>query len=82
MRFGPNSCKLSGTVLLMDSGFNSEANGRTLQGAADAFILGERLRAGSKGEAVEAARRAGRYKTLPSGLRVKEVTTNEGSVAS
>lgn len=76
-----NAWKLGRVMLVMDAGFNSEANRRILQGAGDAFIIGERLRAGSKGEVVEAARRAGRYKTLKSGLRVKEVRINEGSVA-
>jgi len=77
-----NEWKLGRVMLVMDAGFNSEANRRILQGAGDAFIIGERLRAGSKGEVVEAAQRAGRYKTLPSGLRVKEVTTAQGSVAA
>jgi len=76
-----NAWKLGRVMLVLDAGFNSDANRRILQGAGDAFIIGERLRAGSKGEVVEAARRAGRYKTLASGLRVKEVSINEGSVA-
>lgn len=77
-----NEWKLGRVMLVMDAGFNSEANRRILQGAGDTFIIGERLRAGSKGEVVEAAQRAGRYKTLPNGLRVKEVTTRQGSVAA
>ncbi len=77
-----NEWKLGRVMLVMDAGFNSEANRRILQGAGDAFIVGERLRAGSKGAVVEAAQRAGRYKTLASGLRVKEVTTQAGSVAA
>jgi hypothetical protein len=80
-----NEWKLGRVMLVMDAGFNSEANRRVLQGAGDAAdlrsdIIGERLRAGSKGEVVEAAQRAGRYKTLECGLRVKEVTTQAGSV--
>jgi hypothetical protein len=77
-----NEWKLGRVMLVLDAGFNSETNRRILQGAGDAFIIGERLRAGSKGDVVEAARRAGRYKTLESGLRVKEVITNQGSVAA
>jgi len=77
-----NEWKLGRVMLVMDAGFNSEPNRRILQGAGDAFIIGERLRAGSKGDVVEAARRAGRYKTLDCGLRVKEVTTQAGSVAA
>ena len=77
-----NEWKLGRVMLVMDAGFNSESNRRILQGAGDAFIIGERLRSGSKGVVVEAAQRAGRYKTLESGLRVKEVTTQAGSVAA
>jgi transposase len=77
-----NEWKLGRVMLVMDAGFNSETNRRILQGAGDAFIIGERLRAGSKGDVVEAAQRAGRYKTLECGLRVKEVTTQAGSVAA
>ena len=77
-----NEWKLGRVMLVMDAGFNSEANRRILQGAGDAFIIGERLRAGSKGDVVEAAQRAGRYKTLASGLRVKEVTLQRDSVAA
>jgi transposase len=77
-----NEWKLGRVMLVMDAGFNSEANRRILQGAGDAFIIGERLRAGSKGDVVEAARRAGRYKTLASGLRVKEISTEKGSVSA
>ncbi len=82
-----NTWKLSRTVLVMDSGFNSEANRRVLQGAGDASdpwsaIIGERMRLGSKGEVHEALKRPGRYSTLESGLRYKEVTLNPGSVAA
>ena len=77
-----NSWKLSRTVLVMDTGFNSEANRRTLQGAGDAFIIGERLRLGPKGELHEALKRPGRYRTLASGLRFKEVVVGKGSVAA
>jgi len=77
-----NIWKLSRTVLVMDTGFNSEANRRTLQGAGDAFIIGERLRLGPKGELHEALKRPGRYRTLASGLRFKEVVVGKGSVAA
>jgi hypothetical protein len=77
-----NTWKLSRTVLVLDSGFNSEANRRVLQGAGDAFIIGERLRLGPKGELHEALKRPGRYRTLPSGVRYKEVIINKGSVAA
>jgi transposase len=77
-----NSWKLSRTVLVMDTGFNSEANRRVLQGAGDAFIIGERMRVGPKGVLHEALKRPGRYSTLPSGLRYKEVIVGKGSVAA
>jgi hypothetical protein len=77
-----NSWKLSRTVLVMDTGFNSEANRRVLQGAGDAFIIGERMRLGPKKELHEALKRPGRYRTLPSGLRFKEVVVGKGSVAA
>jgi len=77
-----NAWKLGRVVMVMDTGFNSEANRRTLQGAGDAYILGERLRLGPNGSLPEALKRPGRYKTLPSGLRIKEVTLNKGSVTA
>ncbi len=77
-----NTWKLSRTVLVLDTGFNSESNRRTLQGAGDAFIIGERMRLGAKGEVHEALKRPGRYSTLPSGVRYKEVVLNKGSVAA
>jgi transposase len=77
-----NSWKLGRVVMVMDTGFNSEENRRVLQGAGDAFILGEKLRLGPKGTLPEALARQGRYKTLANGLRIKEVTTNPGSVTA
>ena len=77
-----NAWKLGRVVMVMDTGFNSEANRRTLQGAGDAYILGERLRLGPNGSLPEALKRPGRYKTLPSGLRIKEITLNKGSVTA
>ena len=77
-----NSWKLSRTVLVMDTGFNSEANRRVVQGAGDAFIIGERMRLGPKKDVHEALKRPGRYRTLASGLRYKEVIVGKGSVAA
>jgi hypothetical protein len=77
-----NAWKLGRVVMVMDTGFNSEANRRTLQGAGDAYILGERMRLGPSGSLPEALKRPGRYKVLDSGLRIKQVTINEGSVAA
>ena len=77
-----NDWKLGRVIMVMDTGFNSAENRRTLQGAGDAFILGEKMRLGRDGALPEALTRAGRYKTLANGLKVKEVIINHGSVAS
>jgi len=77
-----NEWKLGRLVMVMDTGFNSEENRRTLQGAGDIFIIGEKMRLGKDGKPPEALKRQGRYKTLENGLRIKEVIVNKGSVAS
>ncbi len=68
--------------MVMDTGFNGEANRRVLQGAGDHYILGERMRLGPNGSLPEALSRPGRYRTLNSGLRIKEVTINRDSVTA
>jgi hypothetical protein len=77
-----NEWKLGRIVAVLDTGFNSEANRRTLQGAGDAFIIGEKMRLGPDGTPPEALTRPGRYKTLASGLRIKQIITNKGSVTA
>ncbi len=77
-----NEWKLGRIVAVMDTGFNSAENRKILQGAGDAFIIGEKMRLGKDGKPPEALKRPGRYKTLASGLRIKEVITNEGSVTA
>jgi transposase len=77
-----NAWKLGRIVAVMDTGFNSAANRKTLQGAGDAFIIGEKMRLGKDGLPPEALKRPGRYKTLASGLRIKEVIVNKGSVTA
>src|SRR5690554_163696 len=77
-----NDWKLGRVIMVMDTGFNSAENRRTLQGAGDAFIIGEKMRLGKGGTLPEALTRAGRYKTLANGLKVKEVIINRGSVAA
>jgi len=77
-----NDWRLSRMVLVMDTGFNSEANRRVLQGAGDHFIIGEKMRAGEKSEASQALKRAGRYQTISENLSAKEVIINQGSVAA
>jgi len=77
-----NDWKLGRVMMVMDTGFNSTENRRTLQGAGDAFILGEKMRLGRDVTLPQALTRAGRYKTLANGLKVEEVIINQGSVAS
>ncbi|MBA4171018.1 MAG: IS1634 family transposase [Chloroflexi bacterium] len=77
-----NAWKLGRIVAVMDTGFNSAANRKILQGAGDAFIIGEKMRLGKDGSPPEALKRPGRYKTLANGLRIKEVIVNKGSVTA
>jgi len=77
-----NDWRLSRMVLVMDTGFNSAANRRVLQGAGDHFIIGEKLRAGQDSESTRALKRAGRYMRITENLKAKEVTVNEGSVSA
>ncbi len=82
-----NEWKLGRIVAVMDTGFNSAANRKTLQGAGDAAdpwsdIIGEKMRLGNDGAPPEALKRPGRYKTLANGLRIKEVIVNKGSVTA
>lgn len=76
-----NDWRLSRMVLVMDTGFNSEANRRTLQGAGSHFIIGEKMRQGNK-QAMAALRRAGRYQAITPSIKAKEVIVNEGSVTA
>jgi len=76
-----NDWQLSRMVLVMDTGFNSEANRRTLQGAGSHFIIGEKMRQTNK-QAMEALKRAGRYQAITPTIKAKEVIVNEGSVAA
>ncbi|WRP14334.1 hypothetical protein VLY81_13075 [Geochorda subterranea] len=63
-----NGWKLNRVVVVLDTGFNSEANRRILQGAGDHYIIGEKLRVGPQGcprrrcagrQVPQASRRAG-----------------------
>lgn len=71
--------KLGRVILVIDTRFNGEENRRTLQGAGDTYIIGEKLRLGANGKLPEALTRPGRYKRLGNDLRVKEVTANKDS---
>jgi len=65
--------RLGRVVAVVDAGFNSQRNRKVLQGAGGHYIMGEKLRSGSRGAIVEALRRGGRYRTLECGLQIKEV---------
>jgi len=69
--------KLTRVVWVADRGFCSAENRRYLQRAGGHYILGEKLRSGSK-EARAALARQGRYHEVASNLRVKEVVIDEG----
>ena len=63
---------------MLDRGFTSEQNRRYLQRAGGHYIVGEKLRSGSK-EAAIALARQGRYHVVHGGLRVKEVRVDDGT---
>lgn len=71
--------KLSRVVWVTDTGFNSAENRRYLQRAGGHYIIGEKLRAGSK-EAESALARQGRYHTVAGNLEVKEVVLDDGTM--
>jgi len=69
-------------IMVQDTGFNSERNRQVLLQSAGDFIIGEKLRVGSKGEAVEALHRAGRYRQIEREGRIllcKDVSIDEGT---
>jgi transposase len=76
-----NQWKLVRVVMVQNTGFNSEKNRRTLQTAGGHYIIGEKLYQGKHAEAVEALKRAGKYKTLTNGLEAKEVIVGGDSEA-
>lgn len=69
---------LGKVILVGDAGFNSAENRKVLLRECGDFILGEKLRTGSQGAAVEALHRRGRYRTLENGLQIKNVIIDEG----
>jgi len=69
---------LSRVIWVLDRGFTSAENRRYLQRAGGHYIVGEKLRSGSK-EAAAALARQGRYHVVDGGLRVKEVRVDDGS---
>lgn len=72
------SWNLGKVIMVQDAGFNSAENRKVLVREAGDFIIGEKLRLGSPGTAVEALHRKGRYKTLENGLQIKDVVIDAG----
>ncbi|NCB43311.1 MAG: IS1634 family transposase [Clostridia bacterium] len=70
---------LGNVVMVEDAGFNSDDNRRVLRRECGDYIIGEKLRTGSRGAAVEALHRHGRYKEIRDGLFIKDVVMDEGS---
>lgn len=67
---------LSRVVWVADRGFTSAENRRFLRRGDDHYIMGEKLRSGSK-EARAALARAGRYREVAGNLKVKEVRISD-----
>jgi len=71
--------KLARVVWVADRGFSSAENRRYLQRAGGHYIIGEKLRGGSK-EAGAALARQGRYHRVAGNLGVKEVVVDDGTM--
>lgn len=69
--------KLGRVVTVVDRGFTSEENLRTLQRAGGHYIAGERMQSG-KPAVVEALSRAGRYQKVRPNVEVKEIIVGDG----
>jgi len=69
-----NAWKLGRVIMVQDTGFNSDENRKTLQTAGGHYIIGEKLRRGSKGKAAEALSAKGKFTKTEDGLEIKDVT--------
>jgi hypothetical protein len=69
---------LARVIWVLDRGFTSARNRRYLQRGGGHYIVGEKLRAGSK-EATAALSRQGRYHVVEGNLRVKQVRVDDGT---
>lgn len=69
---------LARVIWVLDRGFTSEQNRRYLQRGGGHYIVGEKLRSGSR-EATAALARQGRYHAVAGNLRVKEVRIDDGT---
>lgn len=69
--------KLGRVVTVVDRGFTSAENLRTLQTAGGHYIAGEKMRSGQP-LIEEALSRAGRYRTVRDNVEIKEIVVGEG----
>jgi hypothetical protein len=69
--------KLGRVISVVDRGFTSEDNLKTLQSGAGHYIAGEKLRSG-KADVDAALSRPGRYAKVRDNLQVKEVVIGDG----
>jgi transposase len=69
--------KLGRVISVMDRGFSSEENLRTLQRTGGHYIVGEKMRSG-KPETEEALSKGGRYHRIRDNLQVKEILIGDG----
>ncbi len=70
---------LGHVVMVQDAGFNSADNRRILLRECGDYIIGEKLRVGTDGAAVEALHRKGRFRILENGLAIKDVVLDAGT---
>ncbi|MDZ7801657.1 MAG: hypothetical protein U5K81_12825 [Trueperaceae bacterium] len=77
-----NDWLLDRAFVVAETAINSSAKRRTLQGAEDAFTLGQKRRLGPDGVLLEALRRSRRFKGFQDALRTKQVTPHEARVVS
>lgn len=71
---------LGHTIMVQDAGFNSADTRRILLRECGDYIIGEKLRVGTDGAAVEALHRKGRFRVLANGLAIKDVILDAGTV--
>ncbi len=69
--------KLGRVISVLDRGFASEANLRTLQRAGGHYIVGEKM-SSKKPEVEEALSRRGRYRKVRDNLEIKEIIVGNG----
>jgi transposase len=69
--------KLGRVVTVIDRGFTSEENLRTLQQTGGHYIAGEKMRSG-QADIEEALARAGRFQTLQDNVEIKEIVAGSG----